>query len=176
MLKSTLIGGALFGFFGGLPYIGALNCACCALFVGGGFLAAYLYSKECSGAGIAFKPGNGAVVGLVAGLFYAIVTSIVSAIVGQFGPDPEEKIAQAVDAMEQMGIPPESIDIASKWIESSTGFMGFVLGFFFALLLAAIFSTIGGLIGGAAFKVQPPPPAPPAQQPTPPPPSGAPAP
>ena len=174
MLKSTLIGGALFsGFVSGLPVVGALNCACCALVVGGGFLAAYLYSKECSGAGVAFKPGNGALIGLVAGLFYAIVASIVSGIVRLIMPtDPD----QIIDMLEQAGVPSESIDIAAKWIESSTGIMGLIFGFFIALLLAAIFSTIGGLIGGAAFKVEPPPPVPPAQQPTPPPPSDAPAP
>jgi hypothetical protein len=173
MLKSTLIGGALFGFLGGLPVVGALNCACCALFVGGGFLAAYLYSKECKGVGVAFKPGNGALVGLVAGLFYAVVTSIVGGIVKLIIPtDPE----QVIDIMEQMGMPPENIDMAAKFIEGSTGFMGLIVGFFLSLLLAAIFSTVGGLIGGAAFKVEPPPPAPPAQQPTPPPPSDAPAP
>jgi len=173
MLKSTLIGGALFGFLGGLPVVGALNCACCALFVGGGFLAAYLYSKECSGAGVAFKPGSGALVGLVAGLFYSVVTTIVSGIVRLIMPtDPD----QMIDMLEQAGLPPESMDIAAKWIEGSTGFMGLIWGFFISLLLAAVFSTVGGLIGGAAFKVEPPPAAPPAQQPTPPPPSDAPAP
>jgi hypothetical protein len=164
MLKATLIGGALFGFLAGLPLI---SCLCCALMMAGGFLASYLYSKECQGVGVEFRAGNGALVGLVAGLFYAIANAITSGIVNLIArPDPEEMI----EMMEQFGVPPESIDMASKWIESSGGITGIVLGFFIALILAAIFCTIGGLIGGSVFKVTPPPPAPPAAQTPPPPP------
>jgi hypothetical protein len=169
MLRSTLIGGALFGFLGGLPIVGGLNCLCCSLFVAGGFLAAFLYSKECAAVGMEFKPGNGALVGLVAGLFYAITTSIISGIARMLMPtDPE----QMIDMLEQVGVPPESLDVAATWIESSTGIMGILFGFFVALLLAAVFSTIGGLIGGAVFKTQPQPPAsPPADAPPPAPPA-----
>jgi len=169
MLRSTLIGGTVFGFLGGIPIVGGLNCLCCSLFVAGGFLAAFLYSKECAAAGVEFKPGNGALIGLVAGLFYSVTTAIVSGIVSMLMPtDPE----QMIDMMEQMGVPPESLDIAAKWMESSTGIMGLIFGFFIALLLAAIFSTIGGLIGGAVFKVQPQPPeSPTAQAPPPAPPA-----
>lgn len=167
MLKATLIGGALFGFLGGLPFIGALNCACCALFVAGGFLASYLQSKECSAAGVEFKPGSGAVVGLVSGLFYAIASTIVSGIVGLFfRPDPE----QMIEMFEQFGMPSDSIDMAAKFMEGSTGLIGVLIGFFFTLLIAAVFSTIGGLIGGAVFKVEPPPAPPAAQSPPPEPP------
>ena len=165
MLKATLIGGALFGFLGGLPIIGALNCACCALFVAGGFLASFLQSKECSAAGIEFKPGSGALVGLVSGLFYAVASTIVSGIVGLFfRPDPE----QTLEMMEQFGMPAEYMDTAAKFMEGSSGVMGIVLGFFVTLLIAAVFSTIGGLIGGAVFKVEPPPTPSAAQSPPPP--------
>ena len=177
MLKSTLIGGALFGFLGGLPLVGALNCLCCSLVVAGGFLAAYLYSKECRDSGFGFRPGNGAVVGLVAGLFYSIVSSIVSAIARLItGTDTQQVVDQVVEGMEQSGAPPETIDTVVRVVELLTGSTGFIFLFFILLIVAAVFSTIGGLIGGAAFKVAPPPPAPPAQQPTPPPPSDAPTP
>lgn len=160
MLKATLIGGAVFGVIAGLPYIGAINCACCALVVAGGFLAAFLYSKECSGAGVEFKPGNGALVGLVAGLFYALAASVVGGMINLVKPtDPE----QIVEMIEQMGLPPENIDAAIKIAEMFSGVTGIVFLFLFWLLAAAFFSTIGGLIGGAVFKVAPPP-APPAAQ------------
>jgi hypothetical protein len=150
MLKSTLIGGALFGFIGGVPFIGILNCACCALVVAGGFLASYMYSKECRRQGVEFRAGGGALVGLVAGLFYAIVHALVDGVVKLISPfDPE----QAVEMFEQFGMPPESIDIAMKIMEGSGSFMGFIITFFVLLLVAAVFSTIGGLIGGAVFKV-----------------------
>jgi hypothetical protein len=153
MLKPTLIGGLVFGFIGGLPVIGLLNCACCSLVVAGGFFASYLYSKECSREGVGFRPGGGAMVGLVAGLFYAIASTIIGTLVKAVMPAPDPH--EMADMMEQWGIPPESIDMAMKFMEGSTGIMGLLIGFFVTLLAAAAFSTIGGLIGGATFKVEP---------------------
>ncbi len=69
MLKATMIGGLTAGFVGGVPIIGAVNVCCCALVIAGGFLAAFLYSNECKSHGVEFRAGNGALVGLVAGLF-----------------------------------------------------------------------------------------------------------
>jgi hypothetical protein len=168
MLKATLIGGALFGFVGGLPVLGLLNCACCALFVAGGFVASYLYSKECKIQGAGFRAGNGAMVGLVAGLFYAIVNTIVGGIAKAFMPQPDPE--QMMEMLEQFNLPPESVEIAEKWMASSVGLWGLIIGFFVTLLLAAVFSTLGGLIGGSVFKVEPAPPASAAGSSPPPPP------
>jgi len=160
MLKATMIGGLSFGVAGAIPLINMLNCLCCALIIAGGFLAAFLYSKECSAAGVEFRPGNGALIGLVAGLFYSVANAftggLVAAVFG--GPD----IEQMRDMFEQFDLPPEAMDTALRFMETSGSFIGIMIAFFFTLLFAAIFSTIGGLIGGAVFKVEPPPPASPA--------------
>jgi len=161
MLKPTLIGGALFGFVGGLPVLGALNCACCSLVIGGGFLAAYLYSKDCAAVGAEFGPGKGALVGLVAGLFYSVVNAIVSAIVNIVTGQSIEKIIEQVEAAGGQ-IPPEAEPFIESMLEAGPLTLA-VAGFFIVLLFAVIFSTLGGVIGGAAFKVQP---APPAAPPT----------
>jgi hypothetical protein len=153
MLKPTLIGGMVFGLIGGLPFISMLNCACCSLVIGGGFLASYLYSKECRREGAGFRPGGGALVGLVAGLFYAIAQTVVDGIFKKIMPQPDPQ--QIVDMLEQFEMPPESIDMAMKFMEGAGTFMGMVFLFFLVLLVAAVFSTIGGLIGGAVFKVTP---------------------
>lgn len=158
MLKPTLIGGGLMGLLAALPVISAINCACCALVAGGGFIAAYLYSRECSSQGVEFRPGSGAMVGLVAGLFYALSATIFGAIVTSIfgGPD----VDMIIDQMEQAGAPPEMIDAVVNFVEMLTSFAGVIILFFINLLLAAIFSTLGGLIGGAVFKVErTPPPA-----------------
>ena len=164
MLKPTLIGGLTCGVAGGLPLIGAVNCACCALVMGAGFLAAYFYSNECKKIGMGFRPGSGAVVGLVAGLFYSLAHSLIGAF---FMPSVDD-IDMIVEQMESGGAPPEAIDGAMKFFELLTSGIGVVFYFFMILLLAAIFSTIGGLIGGAVFKVEPEAPAP-ADSGTPPP-------
>ena len=160
MLKPTLIGGGLFGALAGLPVVGALNCACCALIAGGGFLAAYLYSKECAGQGIEFRPGGGALVGLVAGLFYAIASTVVGGIVGALSGGPD--VDMIIDQMEQADAPPEMVDLMVNVFEMMSGPTGIIVIFFVSLLLGAIFSTLGGLIGGSVFKVEsavPPPPS-----------------
>lgn len=178
MLKSAAIGGSVFGLAAGLPLVGAINCACCALVIGGGFLAAFLYSRECSAAGAEFRPGGGAVVGLVAAPFYALVSTLVGAI---FSPLSPEKIEEIAEQMESSGADPEVIDTVIGFMENFSGGMGILFALFFSLIIAAVFSTIGGLIGGAVFKVEPPappartqPPAPPAA-PTPPAPPAPPA-
>jgi len=44
MLKPALISGVAFGVAGAIPVINWINCACCALIIGCGFLSAFLYS------------------------------------------------------------------------------------------------------------------------------------
>jgi hypothetical protein len=161
MLKPTLIGGLIFGVVGGLPVISALNCACCSLVVAGGFLASYLYSKECRREGAEFRAGGGALIGLVAGLFYALASTVIGALVKLVMPPPDPQ--EIAGMMEQFGAPPESIDMMMRFMEGGESFVGVIITFFIMLLIAAIFSTIGGLIGGAVFKVEPA--APPAEPP-----------
>jgi hypothetical protein len=160
ILKPASIGGGLAGLVGGLPIIGALNCACCALVVGGGFLASFLFSRTCQGAGVAFRAGTGAKVGALAGLFYAVVHGVVGSLFQlAFRTDPEEILAQ----MEQGGLPPEYLETAESIVRFLTSSGGMVAGFIGLLVVGVIFSTIGGLIGGAAFKVEPAPPAEPVR-------------
>ena len=156
MLKATLISGSVFGLLGGIPYV---NCACCAWMMGAGVLAAYLYSNICKAAGVEFRPGNGAVVGLVSGLFYAIASTIVNSLAQTVSEPPD--IDEIVEQMESGGAPPEFVDMMISFLDVMMGPMGILIGFFIALLLAAVLSTIGGLIGGSVFKVEAQPPAPP---------------
>jgi hypothetical protein len=167
MLKPALISGVAFGIAGSIPVVNWINCACCALIIGCGFLAAFLHSKDCQAAGFAFRPGNGATVGLVSGLIYGVISGIlgglISATVGM--GDWQEVIEQI--QMSGADIDPEVLDQVSSFMESSGGLMMILIGLFFALLFGAIFATIGGLIGGSVFKVEP---QAPVQEQTPPPP------
>ena len=168
MLKATLIGGGVAGAVASLPLVGALNCLCCALIIGGGFLAAFLYSKECRTQGVEFSARNAWVVGLVAGLFYAIGAVIVGGLLQLVIPAPDPE--QIIESLRQfMDVPPEAEDAIYRFAGGGSGFVKLVVGFFLNLILGAIFSTVGGLIGGAVFKVEAQPPvAPPAGGPPPP--------
>jgi len=167
MLKSALISGAAFGVAGAIPVVNWINCACCALIIGCGFLAAFLYSKECRAAGFAFQPGNGATVGLVSGLFYGVVSGVLGGLINAtVGMGDWEEVIEQIE-MSGADIDPAVLDQVSQFMESSGGLMMFLIGLFFALLFGAIFATIGGLIGGSVFKVEP---QAPAQEQAPPPP------
>jgi hypothetical protein len=151
ILKPTLIGGAVFGLLGGLPIISALNVCCCALVMGGGFLAAYLHSNDCKSLGAEFRAGGGAKVGLVAGVFYWLVSSIIQGLAKLVLPGPD--FDEILDQAESSGAPPELLDAMEQVFEVLGGAGGVVLMLGASLVLALVFSTIGGLIGGAVFKV-----------------------
>ena len=155
MLKATLISGAVFGALGGVPFV---SCLCCAWMMGAGFLAAYMYSSQVKAAGAEFRPGNGAVIGLVAAMFYSLAATLVTAVFSSFTGPPD--IDEIVEQMEQGGAPPEVVDMAINVVDQLSGPMGILIGFFVTLLMAAALSTIGGLIGGSVFKVEAQPPAP----------------
>lgn len=156
MLKPALIGGLSFGVVGGLPFLGAINCACCALVIGAGFLAAFLYSKECKKVGAEFRGGKGALQGLIAAPLYALG----HAGVGLFFTPSAEEFDEILEQMASGGAPPEVVDTVGNVLNSFTGPGAPLIAFFFVLLVAAVFSTVGGLIGGAVFKVEPPAPPP----------------
>ena len=99
--KSALIGGGVFGVVAALPYI---NSLCCALYIGGGVLAVYLYLKEQATFGKA-PYGDGSVVGVLAGVIGGIVTTFVGAIVMAlgFGPDVSDAM-EGWAQLEQAGV------------------------------------------------------------------------
>jgi len=174
MLKPALIAGTAFGVAGAIPVVNWINCACCALIIGCGFVAAWLYSQPFKAAGLGFSAGNGAVVGLASGAVYGVVTGIVSAALSSlFGLNDWNEV---VEQLEQVGtMDPEVVDQVSRFMESTGPATLTLAGIFFSILFGVIFATIGGLIGGAVFKAPPAtgepsvgvPPRPPPGSPTP---------
>lgn len=161
MLKSCAIGGLAAGFLSSVPIVGCLNIACCSLLIGGGFLAAFMYSREVAAVGGRFTVGNGALVGLVTAVFYAIFGAITSFIVSKvMGTSFAENFEQAREQMESQGnMPPEALetlDNISAFMNDSGGAVLGIMALGFSLVLGAVFCTIGGLIGGAVFKKEPP--------------------
>jgi hypothetical protein len=159
--KPALIGGAVFGLLGATPLISAVNCCCCALVVAGGFVAAYLHSNACKKSGAAFGAADGALVGLAAGGFYALVSSFVQGLLTLVMKPDYDQILEKIDSG---GAPPEALEFAERIVELLSGPLGLVIMFVGTLIIGLVFATLGGLIGGAVFKfepVAPPPPSPP---------------
>jgi hypothetical protein len=147
------------GVLSALPLIGPIGNACCCLWViSGGLVAAYLLQQN-QPAPIA--PGDGALVGLLAGLIGALVHTIVSIPIDLILGPMERAMAERF--MEMAGsMPPEIRDVWDRFGRGggqAAAFMvaGYILGLMLWLFAGAIFSTLGGLLGAALFKKKTPP-------------------
>jgi hypothetical protein len=161
--KPALIAGAVFGFISGVPFLGALNCACCSLIVGAGAVAAFMVVRASV---VPVTWGRAALVGLVAGVIAAPVQSATSFLVTTaiLGVDPEKQIQDALSQFSDYAPDTQAVlDVIDRfpmilWVVMSTVFLMF---------LYAPIGAIGGVIGRALFeKRAAPPPAPTENAPT----------
>lgn len=148
-LKPALIGGGVFGILSALPYIAFVNSACCALYIGGGVLAAYLHLKDAPATAKA-PYGEGAVVGLLAGVFGAFAATLTTLAMAPFGIG-EDQAAQVLAGLAQadIDVPPLVAEMmGSSGLSTIAVLSSLVLG----IVLYSIFATIGGLLGAAIFR------------------------
>lgn len=152
MLPPALIAGGALGFVSGLPIS---SCACCLWAAGAGFLAAFLYAKNCRRAGSEFNTGKGGVLGLFTGAVFGVVGAVVNSIFSLLtGGLDIESMREAVEANPMIS-DPEAAEQALQAFESM-GPMFFILIFALIwIIFGVLFAALGGLIGGSAFKVQP---------------------
>ncbi|MXY58571.1 MAG: hypothetical protein F4029_04280 [Gammaproteobacteria bacterium] len=148
-LKSAIIGGVVAGIASGLPYIGAVNTACCALYIGGGVLATYLFMKHRAASAKA-PYGEGAVVGLLAGVFGGIVATIIPLFTGGYEDAAQQFLASFDMVAQQGGELPAGI---REMFDTSEGVSGSLIGMFLVInvVSAAIAATVGGIVGVAVF-------------------------
>ncbi len=171
-LKPALIGGAALGAASAIPPINMLNCACCALVIGGGVLAVYLYLRNRPPAP---QPpyGDGAILGLMAGAIGAVVATIISIpvqmIMASF-MDPERQAAQMKEAFSQIDLPPAVENFVLSMASPSLNAVKLLTGLAINLVVFSIFALIGGIIGVAIFHKKGKPYTPAAIEPPPPPP------
>ena len=158
LTQPALIGGLVMGVLTGLPIVSAGNLCCCLWVIAGGVIAAYVLQQN---EPAPITPGDGAIVGLLAGIVGAFVYLIVSVPVSFLVAPMERIVVQRF--IERMGdVPPEFREFASRGFGTGLRLM---LGFLFWLVVGAGFSTIGGIIGQAIFQKK----VPPATESTPPP-------
>jgi len=143
-IQPALAGGMFLGFLSSMPFIMAANCLCCMWVLLGGGIAAMLLMKQ-RPSGITY--GDGAFVGVLSGLFGAIVGTAIHIpvqIIAARLTGPQQ--LQIEEYLRQLGIEGPMRDwllrIASGEISVAT-----VLFTFFAnLLLWSLFAMIGGIL------------------------------
>jgi hypothetical protein len=155
--QPALVGGLVMGVLSALPLVGPVGNACCCLWVVSGGLAAAYVLQQNHPAPIA--PGDGALVGLLAGLMGAGVHFAVSIPLDLLlGPMERSMALRFIERM-----PPDMRDTFDQLISRSGQAQGafFILGHLVGLVVWAfaggIFGTLGGVIGAAVFKKSAPP-------------------
>jgi hypothetical protein len=147
--QPALIGGLFIGVLSALPVISAGNCCCCLWVIGGGVIAAYLLQQHQSAP---ITPGDGALVGLLAGLIGAGVHLLVSIpVLLVAGPLQARMMQRIMDRIAAQN--PDFGHMAdSMQYSASHGAIGLVFGFVFFLFVGSAFATLGGLLGALFFK------------------------
>jgi hypothetical protein len=150
--QPALYGGLLLGVLSALPLINLGNVCCCLWVVCGGVVAAYVLQANQP---TPITPGDGAVVGLMAGAIGSVVQLLVSIPVGLLvGPVQRRMVERFLQNASDM---PENMrPMVDALRHGGLSVVGAILGFFVFLCIAVVFSTIGGLIGAAIFKKTPP--------------------
>ena len=145
------------GVLSALPFIKLGNCVCCMWVLAGGMVAAYFLQQNQSAP---ITAGDGALVGLLAGLIGAVVASVVSIPFDYLiAPFQRQMLERIMDMSGNM--PPEFRDAMNRYSGGDAPMAmvvaGKIFGLMFMMCIGAIFSTVGGVLGAAIFKKQTPP-------------------
>ncbi|MBI1875314.1 MAG: hypothetical protein HYS05_15710 [Acidobacteria bacterium] len=152
-LQPALLGGVFLGVLSALPFINLANC-CCLWWLGGGAVAAYLLQANTPRPVTA---GDGAVVGLMAGVVGAFVWAVVSIPVDLImGPFQRALFNRMLSTTADMPGPARAI---LENVGAGAGIIvSIVIGFVFMLIMGTIFTTFGGVLGAVLFQKKPAPP------------------
>ena len=142
--QAILIGGAFIGVLSALPIVSIANC-CCLWLVGGGAVTAYLIQQ---GQPEPIGLSDGSVGGFLAGVFGAVVYTIVSIPVQMLTLPMQEEIAEMLRG--SADVPPDVVEMVDQL--SGAGPVAMVFGFVVILLAGMVFSTLGGLLGAVVFR------------------------
>lgn len=148
-LKAALIGGGALGVASQIPILNLANCACCALVIGGGILASYLYLKDSPPTAQA-PYGDGLLLGLLTGVIGAFVGSIMSIpmtlLTSRLGT-----MDFLQEALQNSDVPPEVQDMLANFGSSGFAVGALLIGLLISVPIYCIFASIGSLIGVAIF-------------------------
>ena len=147
-VKPALIAGIVFGALAVVPIVSYVNALCCALYIGGGVLAVYLYLKDIPRPD-ARPSGDGAVLGVLTGLFGAVAQTVVGTLLRAMGVG-EEQVQTARQQLAEAGVelPPLAMDLLGM---SGLSVGSVLIGLVGSAILFVIFGAIGGLIGVSIF-------------------------
>lgn len=162
-LGPAALGGLFIGVLSALPLVSLANC-CCLWIVGGGYLAAYVMQQDHPAPITAV---DGAIVGFLAGIFGAVVFTIVVIPIDMvMGPLQAQFLRRLLNTSSEMppGLREMLEDVAAA--RSSVALTS-LFRFVPMLLVGIVFAPVGGILA-AVFSRRTPMPPPPSAPPIPP--------
>lgn len=148
-LPSILLSGAVIGvanvLIAQIPVVG--GCLSCLLYMGAGLLAVWHYTNTYQ---VTLPGGQGALMGLLAGIVAALFGSLLSILLIRIGmlPDP----IGALEARGQLSeMTPEQAEMVRRLVRAMMGPIGLVVG----AAIGGLIGLLGGVIGAATFKKGP---------------------
>jgi len=148
MLMPALIGGMLSGVLTAIPFV---SCLCCLWVIGGGLLAAYLLSKDSQDS---LTTGDGAIVGVFAGIIGAVLNSIVSIPFNAMMRNSETMRAILDRVSEYVQDLPAGMEglLESGPLSGTFSIAWTLLSLVVSMVVFSAFSLLGGIIGVSIFK------------------------
>jgi hypothetical protein len=159
--QPALLGGLAIGVLSALPVINIANC-CCAWILFGGALAAYLMQQNHPEP---IQIGDGAIVGLLAGVTGAFVWLILSIPISLVMAPLQSEMSQRV-LRNASDMAPELRSLFESMSGGPAIGIGLLFGFFVMLFVSTLFGMLGGLFGALMFRKRTPPVIPPPIPPT----------
>lgn len=183
MVVPALIGAVFLGITSALPLVNFINCACCALVIGGGIIASFLYLRDYPPHLPPMTYGDGAVLGVLTGVLGSLIWTAVNVPLTffkfQLGAGMTD-LSELREALNEANIPPEVSEMILNLFSGSALSIGMIIfEFLINIVISLIFATLGAIIGVALFQKKPPmnypstgtpQPGPPPSGPAPPPP------
>jgi len=151
-LYPSLIGGAVMAVLSTMPIVNLGNCLCCMWIMLGGGIGAYLYWKKLP-PGAEWKSGDGALLGLLSGVFGALIGSFLNYFFMVFlGMGPDQDMLQTL--MDTLGTVPAEFEEALRSIGEGDSIPSslVVLLLIANLFLDTLFGTVGGLLAAALLR------------------------
>lgn len=152
-LVPAIYGGVIIGVISGIPFLNFINCLCCAGVLLGGFLAVFFYKSDLTEQ-TPLTNGDALSVGVLAGFFGAIVSTLLSAVlIYTVGNLAGEAMYDLVEGLyDKMGILDQMSPDQLEQLETMKASELSPFSILSAFIIYPLFGLLGGLIGYAVYK------------------------
>jgi hypothetical protein len=154
-LQPAIYGGLFIGVLTALPFV---NFCCCLWMIAGGAIAVYLMQQNHL---YPVNAADGALVGLLAGIFGAIISGLLSIPINMvFAPLVQRMMGLVINNPEFSQEAKSTLEnMMARNAEFSVART--IAGIGIGMVVGSVFGLLGGLLGVAVFKKEGPPPPPP---------------